>query len=219
MKGRDIFKIWAPTGAKWVDWVRPVPFVGIDDNFKTYQLNDFIITDITYINKLIPNTAVIIDLPGNASIKEGIAVSKKGYRPIPIFNGTDEQKGSKATVDNKIVKLGLIKGAIELERINIRNDAPPAFLLNTDRMNRFKMDVSIFDNSWDIYAQDLPSAEYFLRNGIDKIIIRSEIIQKDLNKILYKFQKKGIKILFTDGYEEPKNVKLKKPHTKSIDEI
>ena len=81
------------------------------------------------------------------------------------------------------------------------------------------MDVSIFDNSWDAYAQDLPSSEYFLENGIDKIIIRSETIQKDLNKILFKFQKKGIKILFTDGYEKPKNVKLRKPHTKLIDEL
>lgn len=27
MLGRDVFKIWAPVGARWVDWVRPVPFV------------------------------------------------------------------------------------------------------------------------------------------------------------------------------------------------
>ena len=30
MNGRDIFKIYAPYGAKWIDWVRPVPFVAID---------------------------------------------------------------------------------------------------------------------------------------------------------------------------------------------
>ena len=94
--------------------------------------------------------------------------------------------------------------------MEISNDAPPTFLLDSNRMNRFKMNVSVFDNSWDIYAQDLPSAEYFLKNGINKIIVRGEKIQKDLRKILYKFQKKGIKILYTNGYEEPKGVKIKK---------
>lgn len=27
MTGKDVYKIWAPVGARWVDWVRPVPFV------------------------------------------------------------------------------------------------------------------------------------------------------------------------------------------------
>ena len=30
MSGKDIFTIYAPNGAKWTDWVRPVPFVAID---------------------------------------------------------------------------------------------------------------------------------------------------------------------------------------------
>lgn len=50
----------------------------------------------------------------------------------------------------------------------------------------------------------------FLKNNINQIIVRGEKIQKDLKKILYKFQEKGIKILFTNGYEEPKLVKIDK---------
>ena len=72
------------------------------------------------------------------------------------------------------------------------------------------MNVSVFDNSWDIYDQDIPTAEYFLKNGITKIIIRGEEIQRDLKIILYKYQKKGIEILFTNGCEELKKVKIKK---------
>ena len=42
MTGIDIYKIWAPTEAKWVDWVRPVPFVGIDNNLKwVHKPEDF----------------------------------------------------------------------------------------------------------------------------------------------------------------------------------
>ena len=38
MIGKEIYKIWAPTNKKWVDWVRPVPFVMIDEN---YKVNEF----------------------------------------------------------------------------------------------------------------------------------------------------------------------------------
>ena len=217
MLGREIYKIWAPEGAKWIDWVRPVPFVNITEQSEIYEVSEFIIPRINYIKKLSNDTAIIIDLPGNESIKEGIAIAKLGFRPIPIYNGTDEQKGAIATVNNKLVKIGLVKGALELKKIKLENDAPPAFLLDTNRMNRFKMDESVFDNSWDIYAQDMPSAEYFLENGINKVIVRGESVQKDLKKILYKFQKKGIKILFTDGYEEPKEIKIKKPQNEKDD--
>lgn len=217
MTGKDIFKIWAPTGVKWTQWVRPVPFVGINENIKTYDVSDFNISNINYLEKLLTDTAIIVDLPGNDSIKEGLALAKMGYRPIPIYNGTDQQKGAIATVDNCSIKVGLIKGTKELEKIKIDNNAPPVFLLDTNRMNRFKMNISIFDNSWDIYSQDLPTAEYFLNNGIKNIIISSRIIQKDLSKILYKFQNKGINILFTNGYDKPKKVKINKPHEKTID--
>ena len=172
MTGRDIFKIWAPSGAKWVDWVRPVPFIEINEDSNKYELNNFIIPKINYIKELYKDTAIIIDLPGNDSIIEGIALSKIGYRPIPIYNGTNEQEGAMPTVDNSIIEYGLVKGALEIEKINLDNNAPPVFLLDSNRTNRYKMNVSVFDNSWDIYDQDIPTAEYFLKNGITKIIIR-----------------------------------------------
>lgn len=211
MTGREVFKIWAPVGAKWVDWVRPVPFIAIDnDNIKTYNPREFEVSNINYISKLNDNIAIIVDLPGYDSIKEGIGLSQLGFRPIPIYNGTNEQDGAMPTVDNHVIEPALIWGASKLEEIQLNNNALPVFLLDSNRMHRFKMNESIFDNSWDIYDQDIPTAEYFLKNGINKIIVRGDIIQKDLAKILYKFQKKGMKIFFTNGYEEPKEVKLKK---------
>ena len=212
MTGKDFYKIWAPIGAKWVDWVRPVPFVGINENLKIYEVENFNIPQINYIQNQTTDTAIIIDLPENNSIKEGLGLAKLGFRPIPIYNGTDQQDGAMATVDNKSIKIGLIKGALELQKMQIDKNAPPAFLLDSNRMNRYKMNQSVFDNSWDIYAQDLPSAEYFLKNGINKIIVRGESIQTDLQKILYSFQQKGIRIYLTNGYENIQKISLKKPH-------
>ena len=216
MTGRDIFKIWAPAGVKWADWVRPVPFVAINEETKGYKIFDNTIPSLDYISNLSNDTAIIVDMPGYDSVKDGLALAKLGFRPIPIYNGTNEQDGAIATVDNHTIEVALMWGAVELERIELANDAPPAFLLDTNRMHRYKMNISVFDNSWDIYDQDIPSAEYFLKNNITKIIIRGESIQKDLNKILYKFQKKGIEIFFTNGYEVPKKVPIKKPRRKDI---
>ena len=214
MTGKEAFNIWAPAGAKWIDWVRPVPFVAINDRSKTNQAMSFIIPAITYIDKSHEKTAIILDLPDCDSIKEGLALAVLGFRPIPLYNGVNGQQGAMELVENHNKKNALIWGALELEKLAIPLNAPPAFLIDSTRTHRFKMDVSVFDNSWDLYDQDMPSAEYFINNGIDKVIVRGKTIQKDLIRILYKFQKKGISILFTDGYTAPKLTTIKKPPRK-----
>ena len=121
-----------------------------------------------------------------------------------------------ALVDNHGIEKALIWGAGLLKNMILksevlRDDAPPAFLLDSNRMHRYKKDISVFDNSWDLYNQDIPSPEYFLKNGINRIVVRGDKINKDLSKILYSFQNKGVKILFTNGFEAPREVTLKKP--------
>ncbi|MBO5180048.1 MAG: hypothetical protein J6B87_06865 [Clostridia bacterium] len=212
MTGREVFKIWAPLGSKWVEWVRPVSFVAIGNGLKEYGIYNLMKNDIVYTNKASKSTAIIVDLPGYESVEEAIELAKIGYRPIPIYNGTNEQERAMATSDNTSVEIALIKGAAELEKINLPNDAPPAFLLDTNRMSRYKMNVGIFDNSWDVYNQDMPTAKYLVENGIKKIIVRAdEKIQKDLRKILYKYQVAGINILFADSYKKPKKIIIRKP--------
>lgn len=208
MIGKEIFQIWAPTGKKWVDWVRPVPFVEINQYSKMYNFSNDTIPKIDFLDETYTDAAIIVDLPGAQSVKEGIALAKAGYRPIPIFNGTIEQEGARATVDNQSVGTALIWGASELKKIEISDEALPAFLLDSNRMHRFKMEASLYDNSWDIYNQDMPSAEFLLNNGIRQIIIIGDAVSKDLKKILCEFRKKKIKILLTKGYEAPKKVRF-----------
>ncbi|MCL2814822.1 MAG: hypothetical protein FWD23_09505 [Oscillospiraceae bacterium] len=211
MTGKDIFQTWAPAGCKWTAWARPVPFIAINDGHKIKSAMNFTIPGVNYIDKAPNNTAIILDLPGYDGIKEGIALAMSGFRPIPLYNGTNGQKGAMALVDNRAVESALIWGASELEKLKIDKDAPPAFLLDSNRTHRFRLNGFVFDNSWDLYDQDIPSPEYFINNEIDKIIVRGETIQKDLIRILYKFQKQKITILFTNGYKDPKKVAIKKP--------
>lgn len=204
LTNREIYKIWAPAGAKWVDWVRPVPFVEIKDYSKSYKFSNLSIAKLIYLSDVPENTAIFLDLPGYDAIKEGLALARLGMRPIPIYNGTNEQPGSRATVDNHAVEIGLWWGASELVKIPLKDDAAPVFLLDSNRVDRYKMSITMFDNSWDIYPQDVPSAEYFLNNGINKIILRTkDEANVDLKKILYTYQEAGIKIYYTDGYIEP----------------
>ena len=209
MLGKEIYKIYAPEGAKWTEWIRPVPFVAIN-TYNRSSVNSWVDRKNIFLNQYKSDTAIFVDLPGKESIELGIALAQIGYRPIPIFNGTNEQLGSKATTDTYLVESSLINSAEKLRNIELKNDSNPAFLLDSSRTNRYRASESIFDNSWDLYGQDIPSLEYFKQNGINKIIVVGNEIQRDLRKIFFKFQDAGIDFFLTDSYSPIQKIILKK---------
>ncbi len=211
MIGKEIYKIWAPK-SKWQGWVRPVLFVGLDmDNVKDEYFSRNL-DEILYKEHINKETAFIIDLPGAESVKEGLSLAKLGVRPITIYNGPDEQLGATANVDNSPLELAVLWGADILKDISFDEDAPPAFLFDSTRMNLIRKDRTVYDNSWYVYEQDMPSAKYLLDNGIKRVILVSdnEKIRKDTNKLLYTYKTKGLEILHTDGFKEPVKAKIKK---------
>lgn len=215
MTGKDIYKIWAPYGKRYSPWVRPVPFVDMELAKELYGVVDYEEEKILYTKKLVKNTAYILDIDGVNSVRESISLAKLGYFPVPLFNGTSPNDGTMSTVDNEIIEALLIWGAYILKDIKFEEDAPPVFLLDKNRLNRYKYDRGEFDNSWDIYAQDMPTADFLLKNKIRKVVVRSDLLRNDLCQILYKYQQKGIKIYFTDGYEEPHIIKINKSKLKA----
>lgn len=217
MTDKEIYRIWAPADAKWVDWVRPVPFMSMEEDTRVFGLSEAFLplTDFPGIQE--EATAIIVDMPGAMSVQEGIALAHLGYRPIPVFNGTFPQSGARATVDNGSVAAALRRYAPELAQMELRADAMPAFLLDSNRLHRYKLEIALFDNSWDVYPQDLPSGDYFLENGVHRILVIAEELSKDLKKLLYTYQKKGIGIWWTKGYEEPKKQMIRKSLWKEKD--
>lgn len=210
MTGRDAYEIWAPAGAQWASWARPVPFAAISGHHSPSAAFGAL-PAVQYAAGPQPNTAFILDIPGPDSIKEGVALAQMGFRPVPLFNGTSGQAGAMALVDCLPIESALLWGASVLKATTIPPNAPPVFLLDSNRTHRYKMDASVFDNSWDLYRQDMPSAGYFLAAGIHRVVVRGAGIQGDLRKILYDFQKKGLGIFFTDGYTPPKAIAVKRP--------
>lgn len=204
MTNKEAYKIWAPFGMRWTDWVRPVPFIAAKMDVKGYHVGQLCIPKLEITGEDWKNAAVFVDLPGDESIEWGLALAKLGYRPIPIYNGTIEQENARATVDNQTVGAALLHGAKVLEQIEIMDDALPAFLMDKNRLNRFKLDISLFDNSWDVYPQDIPSADYFWKNGINEIIVLSTSLSRDLKAVFRKFQKKNIRIRLINIHESDK---------------
>lgn len=208
MIGKEVYKIYAPKGAKWIEWVRPVPFIAID-TYNRKLLANWVDRKAIFLDKYERNSAIFIDLPGNESVELGISLAKIGYRPIPLFNGTDGNLNSQTIVDTYLIESSLINGSEKLKNIHLDSDANPVFLLDSYRTNRYREKEAIFDNSWDLYKHDIPSFEYFKQNKINKIIVVGKTIQQDLRKIFFKFQEAGMKFYFTDGYVLPKKVILK----------
>jgi hypothetical protein len=119
-------------------------------------------------------------------------------------------------VDVTNIEKALYKGADLLENIDISVDAPPAFILDSRRMEGLGKQPGKFDNRWCIFPQDMPSASYLVKEGISKIIVRSSEIRVDLSHILCRYQELGIKIYLCNN-DEIKEITVSKPsHFKSL---
>lgn len=191
MKDRiEAYKIWAPDNALWTQWAKPVLFSSVP----SYKNKIIDIPRINWMTSADYNTMIIVDLPGKEGVEEGLALAQLGYRPVPIYNGVVGQNKGSMLIDVWDIVKALFQGADELTALNIRPDAPPAFLLDFNRMKVRDKRPGKFDNRWCIFAQDMPSAAFLLRRGIKRIIVRSDKIQDDLSHILCRYQEQGLKI-------------------------
>ena len=208
----DVYKQFVSRENGWSNWVRPVPFINIGVGKKSYAniYNEKHLFDSGELDPFLMKTGIIVDMPGAESAMVGLNLAKEGFRIVPLFNGTIEQDGARATSDCQSASESLVWLGEKLQDINVDDNGKPVFLLDSNRLLRFKRNINLFDNSWDIYSQDMPSASYIKSNGINKILVIGEKIAPDLKRILLKYQKGGIDIYLKKIYEEPKKIKLRK---------
>ena len=218
--GKNAFSIWASSDSVWSGWAKPIPFVMLYDLEKQCSslVTPLKIPQLLYTNEVQANTAIIVDLHDIDAVLEGLALAQLGYRPIPVYNGTCPPCGSIALIENRGIMNALVMGAKLLKSIELSNFAPPVFLLDSNRAFKCRKNSLIFDNGYDIYAQDLPSADFFIKQKISKIIVRcnNHFINDDIKIILYKYQQKGIKIFSCCGYEKEKEISIKKPPSRIV---
>jgi hypothetical protein len=159
--------------------------------------------------------AIVIDLPGEGSIKLGLALAERGFRPVPVLDGSlgpaisglggtwmDEglatMGASGVAVDMRGALRWLCRGAALLRELQFGANASPAFLLDSCRMAPGQsITAKVFDNRWKTFPQDYPSARFLEERGICRVVLIQEHSgqpQEDLSHVLLRWQQAGIRV-------------------------
>lgn len=189
----ETYRIWAPEDSVWSAWTKPVLFMREPRRSadKTIVPPEADVTWATYIGG---RTALIVDLPGNESVMTGLALAQIGYRPVALYNGVYGPNVSSMVVDVSGIVSNLFHSAGLLASCSLSPDAPPAFLLDSNRLLGKARQKGKFDNRWCVFPQDMPSASFLLERGINTVCVRTDKTQNDLAHILKRYQEKGIQI-------------------------
>jgi hypothetical protein len=221
MNAHELFRAWAPDDAHWTPWVKPVLFASAGtppDGDARARWSAELARERTWTPPRPADLALVLDLPGPQALALALDCAARGWRPVPLFNSC---RGRAALVDNEPLVAGLEDGQRVLAGLALRDDAPPAFVLDARRLDGVPASSS-FDNRWIVFPQDLPSAARLAACRIARVLLvqtgRREP-RNDLAHVLLRWQQAGIEILGLDlaaldaGGKpgEPEPLRVKKP--------
>ncbi len=161
-------------------------------------------------------TAFVVDMPEARPVGIGLALARAGYRPVPLFNTAYHPQ---AIVPVEAILNRLREGAAELQGLPIPANAPPAFLLDSNRLASPDLaKPGKFDNRWTVFPQDFPSANFLLAHGIKRVVLLQPDIfggkpRVDLAHVLLRWQQAGVELYVQDpeGSLAPRTMTVEKP--------
>ncbi len=197
MTEQEIYDLWSPLSAPWSPWTKPVLFT---------QLERAITGPATTMAGRIAwpgapdlaaqRLALILDLPGEQAVAVGLQLIASGYRPVPLFNTSH---GFNAVVPTQDIINALSRGGEVLVDARLPTDAPPAFLLDANRMREHGGVLpGKYDNRWLVFPQDFPSANFLKSQQIaGAVLVQSQEFrpQTDLAHVLLRWQEAGLPLL------------------------
>lgn len=200
MNREECFERWAPLDALWSPWAKPVLFAQLLDVPGDEPIPEQSLPDVSWLPDASGDTALVLDLPGPEAVDAGIALARAGYRPVPLYNANVD---SAAVVPVQPIMERLRVGALMLpEAGRLRNDAPPAFLLDANRMRpALTLTPGRFDNRWLVLPQDFPSATALRTHGVKRVTVVQQDQtdpQADLRHVLLRWQNAGILLSVVD---------------------
>jgi hypothetical protein len=191
----DAFAVWAPDGVLWSDWAKPAPFAHAGGILVNDAIDESVLPRLPL--GLDSRAAVIVDLAGADAVWAGLALADHGFRPVPLFNGTD---GPSPVVDVAPLVEALGRGAERLRMRQLSPEAAPAFLLDSRRRSGTPR-PGMYDNRWVVLPQDFPSGTLLASRGIrDATVLQhgSPLIPEDLAHVLRRWQEQGIRLHAAD---------------------
>ncbi len=206
-----LFEIWAPSRGVFSAWAKPLLFAQMDEGQIVRPATDRAAPAQPWAARLDGRTAVVLDLPGDASVWHGAALGEAGYRPVPLFNGSD---GQQPAVEVRSIMLALQHAAGQVERASIADDAPPAFMLDGRRCDpSVRPGAGWFDNRWVVFPQDFPSGRLLRSRGLERALLVREQGRRlgdDLREVLARWDKDGVELFEVEvGGVEPVPLKVR----------
>jgi hypothetical protein len=205
MSAAEIWEAWAPADVLWSQWAKPVLIAQlVDVDALAGARLEWPSLDLSALPISSDRTALVVNLPGAISINYGLALAKRGFRPVPLFNGC---VGRAAIVPTEPLQAAMVAGAADLRAMAIDPAAPPAFLLDSHRMRSSgKPRPGEFDNRWMTFPQDFPSADLLKSRQIEVAMLLQddETVGEDLAHVLLRWKDAGIRILLQSRSESSK---------------
>lgn len=194
-RAEELFAAWAPDASIWSEWAKPVLFVHMRTDEEQPAAENWGSLDVSWAPNVDERSALVLDLPGPQAVATGVALARRGYRPVPLFNGCP---GTMEAVPMQSVMTAVAMSGDDLQRIELPPDAPPVFLLDAGRNPPgLKVLPGRFDNRWMTFPQDFPSANYLKSHGIERALLVHEASgapAADLAHVLLRWQEAGIGI-------------------------
>ena len=209
----NTYRIWAPDDALWTQWAKPVLFAHPPQS-DPWPLT---LPEVSWAPRPDGYTAVITDQPGASGVLEGLSLAPLGYRPVPLYNGVPAPNNQAASVNVSGIISVLYNGAAQLSDAALPTDAPPAFLLDANRMNGQAKQPGRYDNRWCVFPQDMPSADFMIHQGIGQVFVHADSIPNDFTHLLRRYQEKGKRILHFRDYGAVRELEVIRPsHFKGL---
>jgi len=216
MPPEDIFEIWAPPGGAWSAWAKPVLFAQLPESTPDAGSSDKAGADldVPWAPAADGRTILVLDLPGAESVRTGLALAGRGYRPVPLFNACT---GPDEVIPQGAIQQALRSGAPDLRARSLPLDAPPAFLLDQLRLAPMRpIRPGAFDNRWQVYPDDFPAAEVLRARGYAQVVLVQRGLgqpQDDLRAVLSLWQEHRLTLMVkgTDTPAPPAPLSLRRP--------
>ena len=213
MNREELFEAWAPDGVEWSAWTKPVLFAQWPDTVNPPATTpEWSEPSYLWLPQASGRTVVVIDLPAVESVRTGIVLARRGYRPVPLFNTTH---GPSPIIAIAPIMLELGRGGAQLKAISLAAGAPAAFLLDANRMQAGALpSPGKFDNRWVVFPQDFPSATFLRSRGVAEVLLihTGGAMQEDLAHVLLRWQQAGLRILAASPSDvAPRDITVPRP--------
>ena len=197
MTSRERFDIWAPPGAAWSPWVKPVLFAHRVRSSASPTIEPAEIPGWAAAGD--GRTAVVLDVPCAAGVRLGMwLAASAGFRPVPLYNAVPGPGGDVSMVDVWPIVDALAAAAPALRDLRLPGGAPPAFLLDADRRRgRGAPLPGRFDNRSVSFPTDFPGASFLMSRGIREALLVHDLgaePRSDLAHTLRRWEEAGITV-------------------------